>query len=319
MLESLDPQSEYLTATEAPRAMKDLRTGAADVGVLLTKRRGYAVIVAALDGSPAQKAHLGTGDVILIIDGKSTLQLGSWESSQLLQGKPGSEVHLSVIRDSEARSEDIKLVRKLPVKTQVTTRLPEPGTGLLKLGSIQEGDAERVAKALATLKSQGASRLVLDLRANAGPDVGEATKIAAMLGGAGVVAKVAERKAGTRELTAPPVAVAWKGPMVALVDAGTAGAAELLAAALRDRVHASLVGEKTWGLGTVQKVILLPGGDGVRISVGKYLSPEGKEWNGTGLSPDVVQGRGEGSADEDLQVKKGLEVLKTGAELKKAA
>jgi carboxyl-terminal processing protease len=319
MLESLDPESEYLTANEAQRAAADSRNGAADVGIVLTKRRGYAVVVDTVDGSPAQKAKLGTGDVILVIDNKSTLRLGSWEAAQLLQGKPGSEVTLSVIRAAEPRSEQVKLVRKIPSKTQLTTRLAEPGTGLVKLGAIQDGDAEKLRKSLASLKAQGANRLILDLRSNAGPSVAESVKIAGVLAGEGIVAKVSERKSGTRDLNAPSAPAAWKGPMVVLVDAGTAGAAEVLAAGLRDRAGASLVGEKTWGLGTLQKVIFLPAGDGVRISVGKYLSPDGKEWNGTGLSPDVVQERGEENGTEDLQLKKGLEVLKSEREEKKAA
>lgn len=319
MLESLDPESEYLTANEAQRAAADSRNGPADVGIVLTKRRGYAVVVDTVEGSPAQKARLGTGDVILVIDNQSTLRLGSWEAAQLLQGKPGSEVTLSVIRTTEPRSEQVKLVRKLPSKTQLTTRLQEPGTGVVKLGAIHDGDAEKLRKSLASLKAQGANRLILDLRSNAGPSVAESVKIAGLLGSEGTVAKVSERKAGTRDLKAPSAPPAWDGPMVVLVDAGTAGAAEVLAAGLRDRVGASLVGEKTWGLGTLQKVIFLPAGDGVRISVGKYLSPDGKEWNGTGLSPDVVQGRGEGTGTEDLQMKKGLEVLKSEREEKKAA
>src|SRR5262245_24869061 len=244
MLESLDPESEYLTANEAQRAATDSRNGTADVGLVLTKRRGYAVVVDAVEGSPAQKAGLGTGDVILVIDNKSTLRLGSWEATQMLQGKPGSEVALSVIRSTEPRSEEVKMQRKIPSKTQLTTRLPEPGTGLVKLGAIQPGDAEKLRKALASLKAQGADRLILDLRSNAGPSVDESMKIAALRGSEGTVAKVAERKAGTRELKAPSVPSAYEGPMVVLVDSGTAGAAEVLAAGLRDRRGASLVGEK---------------------------------------------------------------------------
>jgi len=319
MLESLDPESEYLTAAEAQRAANDSRNGAADIGVILSKRRGYAVVVSVLEDSPAQKAKLGTGDVILVIDNKSTSRMGSWEAAQMLQGKPNSEVSLSIIRNSEPRSEELKLVRRVPSKSFVTSRIVEPGTGLLKLGAIQAGDAERARKALSTLKSQGAKRLLLDMRSNAGPSVEESLKIAALLGGEGSLAKIAERKAGTRDLKAPPTQPAWDGRIVVLVDAGTAGAAEVLAAGLRERRGATLVGEKTWGLGTLQKVIFLPAGDGVRISVGKYLSPEGKEWNGTGLSPDVVQARQQGEGSEDLQVKKGLEVLKSPVEEKKAA
>ena len=319
MLESLDPESEYLTAPEAQRAAHDSRNGAADVGLMLSKRRGYAVVVSVLEDSPAQKARLGTGDVILVIDNKSTARMGSWEAAQLLQGKPNSEVSLSVIRNLEPRSEELKLVRKVPAKSVVASRIVEPGTGLLKLGALQPGDAERARKALAALKSQGAKRLLLDLRSNAGPSVEESLKVAALLGGEGSLAKIAERKAGTRELKAPTTPAVWDGRIVVLVNTGTAGAAEILAAGLRERCGASLVGEKTWGLGTLQKVIFLPAGDGVRISVGKYLSPEGKEWNGTGLSPDVVQARQAGEGGDDLQLKKGLEILKSPAEEKKAA
>jgi len=319
MLEALDPQSEYFTAQEAQRVARGERSGTADVGVVLSKRRGYAVIVSAMQGSPAQKAGLESGDLLLVIEGRSTLRMGAWEAAQTLQGKPGTEVRLSVLRSSEPRAEEMKLIRKLPGKSPLATSLPEPGTGLLRLGGLQEGDLERVRKALGSLKSQGAARLVLDLRSNAGPSVEVAVKIAALLGGEGTVAKVAERKAGTSELKAPPLPAVWSGPMVVLVDAGTAGAGEVLAAALRDRLGVPLVGEKTWGMGTVQKVISLPSGDGIRLSVGKYLSPDGKEWNGTGLSPDVAQARDESAGSEDLQIRKGIEVLKKGSEERKAA
>jgi carboxyl-terminal processing protease len=245
--------------------------------------------------------------------------MGAWEATQALQGKPGSEVRMSVLRTAEPRSEEFKVVRRLPLKSPLSTSFPEPGTGLLRLGSLQEGDAERVRKALSVLKAQGAGRLLLDLRSNAGTNVDEAVRIAGLLGGEGTVAKLAEKKAGTTELRAPGSPAAYKGRLALLVDAGTAGAAEVLAAALRERNGAMLVGEKTWGLGTVQKVITLPSGDGIRLSVGKYLSPSGKEWNGTGISPDVLQQRGSGPAGEDLQLRKGLEILGRATDERKAA
>jgi len=319
MLEALDPQSEYLSPEAAQKAARNTRSGPADIGVVLSKRQKYAVIVAALEGSSARKAGLGTGDLLLTIDGKSTLWMGAWEATQALQGKPGSEVRMSVLRTAEPRSEEFKVVRKLPLKSPLSTSFPEPGTGLLRLGSLQEGDAERVRKGLSVLKAQGAGRLLLDLRSNAGTNVDEAVRIAGLLGGEGTVAKLAEKKAGTTELRAPGAPAAYKGRLALLVDAGTAGAAEVLAAALRERNGAMLVGEKTWGLGTVQKVITLPSGDGIRLSVGKYLSPSGKEWNGTGISPDVLQQRGSGPAGEDLQLRKGLEILGRATDERKAA
>jgi carboxyl-terminal processing protease len=319
MLEALDPQSEYLSAEAAQRAVKNTRNGPAEIGVVLSKRQKYAVIVSALEGSPAQKAGLGTGDLLLTIDGKSTLWMGAWQATQALQGKPGTEVRLTVLRSTEPRSEEFKVVRKLPLKSPLSTSLPEPGTGLLRLGSVQAGDAERVRKALSTLKSQGAARLLLDLRSNAGSNVDEAVRIAGLLGGEGTVAKLEQKKEGTTELKAPSSPAAYQGSLALLVDAGTAGAAEVLAVALKERNGATLVGEKTWGLGTVQKVITLPTGDGIRLSVGKYVSPSGKEWNGTGISPDVIQQRGSSAGGEDLQLRKGLEILSRENEQHKAA
>ena len=163
------------------------------------------------------------------------------------------------------------------------------------------------------------ARLLLDLRANAGPNLEEAVKTASLFLDGGTVVTIADRKAGNSDLRAGPSGPLWRGPMVVLVGQGTAGPAEVLAAALRDRAGATLVGDRTWGLGSVQKVIPLPGGDGIRISVGKYVSPGGKEWNGAGLSPDVEQSAGPGEPGQDLQIQKGLEVLKAGWEEREAA
>jgi carboxyl-terminal processing protease len=144
-------------------------------------------------------------------------------------------------------------------------------------------------------------------------------KIAGLFIEGGTVLKLADRKAGATELRAGAGGPAWKGPLAAIVNGGTAGAAEALAAALRDRAGASLIGEKTWGLGTSQKVIPLPAGDGIRLSVGKWQSPTGKEWNGTGLTPDIVQQPGPGDGKEDLQIQKTLEILKKGPGNRQAA
>jgi carboxyl-terminal processing protease len=317
MLENLDPMSEYLTAEEFKRAAREERNGPADVGAVLSKRRGYAVIVSVIDGSPADKAGLGTGDLVLTIDRKSTSKMGVWEATQALQGKPGSGVHLGVIKMLDSRSQDFDLVRRLPQHPVFSSSLPEPGIGLIRLGGFDPGESLRVRKALQTLRSQGVRRLLLDLRSNAGSSLEEAVKTAALFTGPGKVVTIADRKAGKSDLNAPPGEPLWKGPLVVLVGLGTAGPGEVLAAAVRDRAGATLVGEKTWGLGSIQKAIPLPGGDGIRISVGKYYSPTGKEWNGTGLSPDVQQAAGPGDSGQDLQLRKGLEVLKT--EQRKAA
>ncbi len=319
MLESLDPMSEYLTADEFKRASRDERNGPADLGTTLSKRKGYAVIVTAAAGSPARKAGLGTGDLILTIDHKSTAKMGVWEATQALQGKAGTTVRLSVIKMMDTQSQNYDLIRQNPVRPELETSIPEAGIGLLRLGGLEAGDGERVRKALESLQAKGARRLLLDLRSNAGPSLDEAVRIASLFAGKGPIVTIADRKAGNTEMQARPGNPVWKGPVAVLVGLGTAGPAEVLAAALRDRSGASLVGDKTWGWGSIQKVIPLPAGDGIRISVGKFLAPGGKDWNSTGLTPDVVQTAAGGEPGRDLQLQKGLEVLKKGQEEQKAA
>lgn len=319
MLENLDPMSEYLTPEAFRRASLDQRRGPADVGAILSKRRGYTVVVTVTEGSPAQKAGLDTGDMILTIDGKSTMRMGVWEATQALQGKSETTVRMSVLKRMDSRSQDFELVRRSPLRPPLQASVLEPGVGLLRLGGLESGEGERVRKALNSLRAMGADRLLLDLRSNAGPSLEEAVKTASLFMGEGKVVTLADRRAGSSDFKAGPSGPVWKGPVVVLVGQGTAGPAEVLAAALRDRAGATLVGDRTWGLGTVQKAIPLPAGDGIRISVGKYLSPSGKEWNGAGLSPDVEQSAGSEDSAQDLQIQKGLEVLKAGREERKAA
>ena len=163
MLENLDPMSEYLTAEEFRRASRGERSGPADVGATLAKRSGYAVIVTVTEGSPAQKAGLGTGDLIVNIDRQSTMRMGVWRATQALQGKAGSSVRLEVIKASDTRSQQLDLVRRPPLRAPLQASLLEPGVGLLRVEGLDSGEADRIRKALDSLRAQGARRLLLDL------------------------------------------------------------------------------------------------------------------------------------------------------------
>lgn len=322
MLESLDPQGEYLDATLFEEALEGKRRGPADLGLVLSKRRGYAVIVSALQGSPGERADLRTGDQVLTIDGRSTREVGVWKATRALQGEEGSKVRLSVMRTNGSRREEVELTRELPQSSPLTYRLLEPEVALLRLGNLQKGDSERLREALAQAKMEGAGRLILDLRGNAGSLLQEAVRVASLFTGEGTVVTLADRHDGDSELRAPPGEPIWNGPLVLLVDSGTANGAEVLAAAIRDRTDGLLVGERTWGVGSIQKLIPLPAGDGIRISVGKFVSPNGEEWHGVGLSPDVEQAalpEAPADGEEDPQIRKALEVLKSGDTGLKAA
>jgi carboxyl-terminal processing protease len=309
MLESLDPGNEYLTPARYERAYKGESDGPATVGVSLSKRRGYIVVVSVQPGSPAAEAGLQTGDVLVTIDGRSTRQLGVWEATQVLTGKPGSRttVNLSPV-DSPSRK-TVTLIRKV-LSPPVPTGSVEPGeVGIVRVGGLREGDARRVDQAIAALKRRGATRLLMDLRGCSSDALAEAIGTASLFVRDGRIVTLTDRYEGDKSYRADGRRIAWEGPVAVLVDAGTAGVCEALAAALRDDRDATLLGQRTWGEGAVRKLLPLQHGDGVLLATGKLLSPAGKEWHGQGIQPEVpIEGRVTDPGDP--QQKKAVEYLR---------
>jgi len=219
---------------------------------------------------------------------------------------------------------DIALTRERLVAAPPQSRVLEDGAGYLKVPEFPARVADDIRGELATLKRGGARRLVLDLRDSADGTPAEAARVAELFLHGGVVTRLTGNKVPEQVLTADPARSAWDLPMAVLVDNGTAGPAEIVAAALLDSGRASLVGEHTFGRAAVQKAVPLPEG-GLVVTVGKYVSPKGNAIHGKGLEPTVsVEPEGEdevqeGQAPKDLILEKALEVLKGEAEKKKAA
>ncbi len=287
MLEALDPGNEYLNPAEYEKASRGENAGPAEVGLALSKRRGYIVVVAVASKSPAAEAGIRSGDLLVSIDGRSTRKMGVWGASQALRGKLGSRTNV-VLSAPDGGRKALTLPRKVLGPNPPSGVLVPPDVGVVRIGAIHEGDARRVDQAIASLKSKGAQRLLLDLRGCVSDSLAESIGIGSLFVADGTIVTVGDRYEGDKAFRSDGRKVAWDRQVVVLVDEGTARTCEVLAAALRDDLDTAIVGQRTWGIGTLQKLLPLRNGDGVLLAVGKFLSPAGKEWNGKGIEPDVT-------------------------------
>jgi len=309
MLETLDPGNEYLDAREYARASKGDAAGTAEIGLRVSKRHGYIVIVSALPGSPAAAAGLKTGDAILTIDTKPTRLMGVWQAEQALRGKPGTKVSLGLSPAEGGDRKEQSLERKVIAAPAPAGKIAETGIGTVRILGLRDGDARRVDQAIAGLREQGMKRLLLDLRGCTSTSLAEAIGVASLFMKDGVVVTVADRHDGDKAFRTDGRKRSWSGPMVVLVDEGTSRSCEVVTAALRDGLGTPVVGERTWGGGTVSSLLPLPNGDGLFLATGLMQSPAGKEWNAKGLDPDLAI-PSDTEEGKDTQRQKAIDYLK---------
>src|SRR6185503_952478 len=320
LTEALDGDSAYLEPEEF-RLYQQPSKDDGEVGLVLTRRFSFLMVVAARVGSPAEKAGVKAGDVIKTIDGRHTRPLPAPVGQRLLRGAPGSVVKLTLLR-AGSDPIDLSLTRERLSPAAPRSRMLEGSAGYLKVPEFSARVADDLRGELAALRRSGARTLVLDLRDSAEGAPAEAVKVAELFMHGGVVTKLTGTRMTEQVLSADASRSAWDLPMAVLVDTGTAGPAEIVAAALLDSGRAPLVGEHTFGRAAVQKPVPLADG-GLVITVGKYVSPKGNAIHGKGLEPSVPvevspeDAPAEGAPERDVILEKAIEVLKT--ETKKAA
>jgi len=316
LLESLDADSSYLSATEYKIYKERPVTGVAQVGLNVSKRFGYAVIVSVLSGSPADKEHLADGDVIESIGEESTRELSLAVIRLMLEGKPGTSVTLSVVRPRKADPDKLTLTRTVAAAAPLAEQQYENSTILyLKPGELT---AARVDEIAAKLKAGGKGRKVLlDLRDSSGDDPQEGMRLANFFLKTGTLATLEGQKFPLQTFTADPAKCITDAPVSVLVNRGTYGAAELTAAAIGDLKRGDVVGERTFGEGSVQKPIDLPDGAALLLTVAKYQTPAGKKIQDDAVVPNVVVGQTVEEEDVEAPAPKGDEPLNKALELLK--
>src|SRR5580692_1819920 len=303
LLESLDADSSYLTA-EDYKAYKADKGGKAQVGINVSKRYGYASVVSVVPGSPADKSGISDGDIIEAIGPADTRDLSLAMIQLLLEGQPGSELTLSVVRPRKSAPDKIVLTRVMASLPPVGETMYENSSILyLKPGIVDHDHVQQIEAKLKSMPKAGNKKVLLDLRDVAAGDMTEATRLANFFLKDGTIAVLEGQKVEKQTFTAEASkSINTTAPVVVLVNRGTAGPAELVAAALLDNKRAELVGEKTFGEGAQQKTFELPDGAALILSVAKYESPSGKKLQDDGVTPSVLVASGlddQAGVDED--------------------
>jgi carboxyl-terminal processing protease len=308
LAESLDADSSYLTPEEY-KIYKADKGGKAQAGINVSKRYGYATVVSVVPGSPADKAGLVDGDIMESIEGQDTRNISLAMIQRMLEGTPGSTLTVGVVGHSgKVEPDKITMTRSMTVVPPVGDVLPPVVDQLYENASIlylkpeilDHDHVQQVEAKLKGMQKTGNKKVLLDLRDVAAGDMTEATRLANMLLKNGTIATLEGQKFPKQVFTADPSkAVQTTAPVVVLVNRGTAGPAELVAAALLDNKRADVVGEKTFGEGAQQKTFELPDGAALILSVAKYESPSGKKLQDDGVTPTVLLASG---ADDQVGV-----------------
>ena len=288
LLESLDADSSYLSPSEYKdyKAHKNDAKGA--IGAAVSKRFGYASVISVIPGSPADKAGLQDADIIEAIENKSTHEVSLAEIHNLLSGQPGSNVTISVVRARKAEPEKMVITRDLITVPPVSDKMVDAGIGEVHVDAFTKGKSQEIAAKIKTLQKSGAKKLVLDLRNCAEGEKAEGIATANLFLNHGIITYLQGQKYPREAFNAEPSKAITNVPVVVLVNKGTAGPAEIVAAAILENARGDVVGDKTFGEGSVQKLIDLPDGSALILSIAKYYSPSGKAIQDTAVTPNVV-------------------------------
>ena len=293
LLESLDADSSYLSP-EDYKIYKADKGGKAQAGINVSKRYGYATVVSVVPGGPADKAGLVDGDILEAIEGQDTRDISLAMIRLMLEGAPGSTLTVGVVRSSRSEPDKISMTRSLQAPPPVAESLYENASILyLKPEVLDHDHVSELETKLKGMQKAGNKKVLLDLRDVAAGDMAEAVRLANFLLKSGTIATLEGQKFPKQVFTADPAkTIQATAPVVVLVNRGTAGPAELVAAALEDNKRADVVGERTFGEGTQQKTFDLPDGAALILSVAKYESPDGKKLQDDGVTPNVLVASG---------------------------
>ncbi len=346
----LDPYSSYLTADQVKDFQAQKTSTKVGIGAELSQVSSYLYVIATVKGSPAETAGLKSGDVIEYIENKATRDISLYDGRQLLSGDAGTKVKLRVLR-AGAKPQTIEVTRGTFKTPNAESRVEAGKIGVIKVYSLDEGEANDIRTRIQDLAKQGVAKIILDLRGVAGGNLNEAVSVSNAFIKDGTLAQVLGRENKVvKTFSADASKLIFDGKLVTLIDLGTSGAAEVVAAAMLDRTRGDVVGERSFGAGTEQQLFTLRGGDGLLLTTSKWASANGTAFLGedarkSGVKPSVEVKRAESvepidpedlvnqnenqpneapkvetpkPQPEDLQFKKALELLSDKAMTKTA-
>lgn len=292
MLAGLDPHSTYLD----PEGYKDVRIGTegqfGGLGIEVTMENGFVKVVSPIEDTPAARAGLQPGDLIVRLDDQAVKGMSLSDAVKLMRGKPGSDITLTVVREGEDKPLKITVTRAVIKIRSVKSRLLEPGYGYIRITQFQANTTKNMKTSLSKLEKENGGKLkgvVLDLRNNPGGVLNAAVSVSDAFLKKGIIVYTEGRIADSKlTFEAQPDQVLEGAPLVVLVNGGSASASEIVAGALQDNGRAVIMGTKTFGKGSVQTIMPMSNGAALKLTTARYFTPSGRSIQATGIEPDIV-------------------------------
>src|SRR5256886_9327652 len=300
LLESLDPQSSYLTPREYEEYKKKVANpGTGETGMTLSKRFGYIIVLSVLPDSPGVKAGIRSADLLESIGGFTSPDMSVGQALNLLNGQPGTGMKVSVIRRGKAGTPDeVDIVREKLATPKLIVQKMDPDILVLRFPSLDTGRSEEVRNRLLDAEKQGIHKVILDVRECGRWPVAEAIAVARLFIPSGTLTTLRGQTVSTQVISAEPKQVIWRNSVSVLVDTTTSGAAEVLASAIEANHRGDVVGERTFGLASEQKLITLDDGAALILTVANYYNADGKSILEEGVTPTEIV-RAEAQDDSD--------------------
>mgnify|MGYP001812965693 FL=1 len=292
MLSGLDPHSTYLS----PDEYNELRIGTSGefggLGIQVGMEDGFVKVISPIDDTPAFKAGLEAGDLIIRLDEKTVKGLTLNEAVKIMRGKPGTDIQLTVVREGEDKPLTFVVTRDIIKVKSVKNRMLDPGYGYIRISNFQSRTAPQLLEAINALKEENKASLkglVLDLRNNPGGVLNAAAEVSDLFINKGKLVYTEGRIDNSHyEYNAKPGDILDGAPVVVLINGGSASASEIVAGALQDHRRAVVMGSKSFGKGSVQTIQELRSGGAVKITTARYFTPKGRSIQGAGITPDIV-------------------------------
>ena len=292
MLEGLDPHSAYLDKS----AYNDLQEGTSGefggLGIEVGMENGFVKVISPIDDTPAQRAGIKTGDLIIRLDDVPVKGMALNDAVKSMRGKPGTDITLTVVREGTDAPFTLVITRAIIKVKSVRSEILEPGLGYLRISQFQAHTGEDMRTALETMKSESKDELkglILDLRNNPGGVLGAAVAVSDLFLEKGLIVYTEGRvKDSKLKFSAKPEDMLSKAPLIVLVNGGSASASEIVAGALQDHNRAIIMGEQTFGKGSVQTVLPLETESALKLTTARYYTPNGRSIQASGITPDIV-------------------------------
>ncbi|HKL76928.1 MAG TPA: S41 family peptidase [Gammaproteobacteria bacterium] len=292
MLRTLDPHSSYLSKDMLKEMQVETEGKFGGLGIEVTTENGFIKVVSPIEGTPADKAGLEAGDLIVRIDDAPTKDMNLMDAVKQMRGEPGTDIQLTVVREGFDKPRKFTITRDIIRIESVKSRMLEPGLGYVRITQFQQDTGNKTREAVADLSDQaedGLEGLVLDLRNNPGGVLSAAVEVAdAFVTKGKVVYTEGRQKSSRMTLRSNPDDVLNGAPIVVLVNGGSASASEIVAGALQDQDRGIVVGTSSFGKGSVQSIMQLSDGSGLKLTTARYFTPKGRSIQAKGIEPDIT-------------------------------